>query len=65
MGNSVLVFVSHSSDDKQEYVEPIASDFPDYRAGEERHMLLQVNHVQQQLMIVPDDFVGADDRARR
>ena len=29
MGNSVLVFVSHSSDDKQDYVEPIVSDLED------------------------------------
>jgi len=26
MGNSVLVFVSHSSDDKEEYIEPIVQD---------------------------------------
>jgi hypothetical protein len=29
MGNSVLVFVSHSSDDKQDYVEPIVEDLED------------------------------------
>ncbi len=29
MGNSVLVFVSHSSDDKEEYIEPIVSDLED------------------------------------
>jgi hypothetical protein len=29
MGNSVLVFVSHSSDDKQDYVEPIVRDLED------------------------------------
>jgi len=29
MGNSVLVFVSHSSDDKKEYIEPIVRDLED------------------------------------
>ena len=29
MGNSVLVFVSHSSEDKEEYVEPIVQDMED------------------------------------
>lgn len=29
MGESVLVFISHSSDDKQEYVEPIVRDLED------------------------------------
>lgn len=29
MGDSVLVFVSHSSDDKQDYVEPIVRDLED------------------------------------
>lgn len=29
MGNSVLVFVSHSSDDKEEYIEPIVRDLED------------------------------------
>lgn len=29
MGNSVLVFISHSSEDKEDYVEPIAKDLED------------------------------------
>jgi len=29
MANSVLVFVSHSSDDKEEYIEPIVQDLED------------------------------------